>query len=823
MTRSSVPWQVQWKDPTWRSTASSSSSILLEDDDNNNNKTDQDQQKSPQNSSVLGVTSARVLWEELPKPLRDQVQEQVAAQDDEYEQPISGDLEDISLVLTVTLSSSSRESENENSQAKEEGIPIIATFIELELSWLKSNSSSSSFSTLSAHESKSQPKLQSICSRTLRWPGSMLQSPSSSSITKDKKENRQQQAQKIPFWQSWLTLPFLEHLSLGPSDEEKTEGVVTATLCRLPLDASLAMTKENETALQVPMQPEAADALEALDLLSLGLVNTVLPISTISSPPNVNASTSEYTNTNSPPGPSLASQNNSSSSSSPPLTPLQLCCVTASGSVHVYHPWSLLLVMEDTDTTTSKGGVSASSSSMVKEKEEDTTTSDEWSLGMATLLLGQERSLLGTLQHNYPLCRPWQTIKLSVDTKPKKKHNKKQNKNPPSDESSTMSSQPPQGASTTNKTTTNVTSNKQSPSQQQQQQQQQQQRDSSSSTTLEQLLAVWNPLVEPATAHLVTQHNVPTTCCAAGPYLAIAGRGMRSQQPLRRTKTNRQQSRRQRFPTSKRGASTRTSTFNDNHNWWEQEEEEEEETTPTGETITSDDTETPATTTGTNAALSEEQVLTSTPGGFVTFVSLRHYSETRTVYLPLVPTHMSYMMWQKMEFVVILDDEHACKAVAIRIDASSYNDPLAQHIDEKDAVADHSNNNNNNNPIHNQENRYFIRRLQVLPIDIPQGELLSPRLLCGSSPHVSPPALSLAYIDPTSTSVLLVQRTMHRIVPLLADEKSSSSSLGISTQHHPAHVARIEMKLEQQQQQLSQDLWSYLGQVSSVHNILLGI
>ena len=251
-----------------------------------------------------------------------------------------------------------------------------------------------------------------------------------------------------------------------------------------------------------------------------------------------------------------------------------------------------------------------------------------------------------------------------------------------------------------------------------------------------------------------------TTCCAAGPYLAIAGRGMRPQPQLRTTTP--QQSKRRRFSTSKRGASTRIGvpTFKDN-NWWEEEQEETtpQETKPLDQTKSSEGTTTAATT---NAS-SQEPVLASTPGGFVTFVSLRHYSETRTVYLTLVPTHMSYMIWQNMEFVVILDNEHSSQAVAIRIDASSYNDPFADV--EEEAFVD-------GNPIHNKD-RYFIRRFQVLPIDIPQGEL-SPRLLCGSSPHVSPPALSLAYLDPTSTSVLPVQRTLYRIVPLLARGASSS-------------------------------------------------
>ena len=44
-------------------------------------------------------------------------------------------------------------------------------------------------------------------------------------------------------------------------------------------------------------------------------------------------------------------------------------------------------------------------------------------------------------------------------------------------------------------------------------------------------------------------------------------------------------------------------------------------------------------------------------GGFVTFVSLRHYAETRTVYVPFAPDNIQPIFWMGMHFVVLLGEE----------------------------------------------------------------------------------------------------------------------------------------------------------------------
>jgi hypothetical protein len=56
------------------------------------------------------------------------------------------------------------------------------------------------------------------------------------------------------------------------------------------------------------------------------------------------------------------------------------------------------------------------------------------------------------------------------------------------------------------------------------------------------------------------------------------------------------------------------------------------------------------------APLSSGHRFTHVLGGFVTFVSLRHYSETRTIYLPFAPESIQPMYWSGMHFVMLLGE-----------------------------------------------------------------------------------------------------------------------------------------------------------------------
>ena len=65
-------------------------------------------------------------------------------------------------------------------------------------------------------------------------------------------------------------------------------------------------------------------------------------------------------------------------------------------------------------------------------------------------------------------------------------------------------------------------------------------------------------------------------------------------------------------------------------------------------------------------------------GGFVTFVSLRHYTESRTIYLPFAPASIQPVYWSGMHFVALLGEKNSLKsprrrrpfAMLVRVDCS---------------------------------------------------------------------------------------------------------------------------------------------------------
>lgn len=71
------------------------------------------------------------------------------------------------------------------------------------------------------------------------------------------------------------------------------------------------------------------------------------------------------------------------------------------------------------------------------------------------------------------------------------------------------------------------------------------------------------------------------------------------------------------------------------------------------------------------APLSSGHRFTHVLGGFVTFVSMRHYSESRTIYLPFAPERIQPMYWSGMHFVMLLG-ESGNASTSIRNSDSSH-------------------------------------------------------------------------------------------------------------------------------------------------------
>eukprot|EP00986_Skeletonema_menzelii_P019047 scaffold27055_cov155-Skeletonema_menzelii.AAC.12 len=76
-------------------------------------------------------------------------------------------------------------------------------------------------------------------------------------------------------------------------------------------------------------------------------------------------------------------------------------------------------------------------------------------------------------------------------------------------------------------------------------------------------------------------------------------------------------------------------------------------------------------------------------GGFVTFVSLRHYAESKTIYLPFAPRNIHPVYWRAKHFVIISGErgtyggDHNPCAVIVRVDSTQGGLDTMQSIDVK--------------------------------------------------------------------------------------------------------------------------------------------
>ena len=204
-------------------------------------------------------------------------------------------------------------------------------------------------------------------------------------------------------------------------------------------------------------------------------------------------------------------------------------------------------------------------------------------------------------------------------------------------------------------------------------------------------------------------------------------------------------------------------------------------------------------------------------GGFVSFVSTTHWSETRTLYLPFIPKSATYIPdWNSMELLLVIGDHDAW---TIRMDVSfvpvQIGDVLMRTPSD---VGNVTNIEQDGSDLHTtvdqpqQQNLsspgIWVRRFQALPISLTSQKVggannrPASRLLCGRSDTVLPPALMELYTDEKDHDSYLQDETQ-------ADEENGSSSVGvgglillktfksmsydgqIELAHAPGHVAKI--------------------------------
>ncbi|CAB9515085.1 expressed unknown protein [Seminavis robusta] len=214
-------------------------------------------------------------------------------------------------------------------------------------------------------------------------------------------------------------------------------------------------------------------------------------------------------------------------------------------------------------------------------------------------------------------------------------------------------------------------------------------------------------------------------------------------------------------------------------------------------------------------------------GGFITLLSLRHYSEVRTLFLPFVPKHVSPFVWGAMQFLYVIGGKGV--AIAIRIDMSvantvicggapsamqDGNQPMMPTVSsDQSLLSQQSSNSLHKNRDQPRKVRCVVHRFQILPILLPETiddetEALSvaTSFLFGSSPFASPPRLALVSPQNSQNQILAQQRTLEAVDfvrPALVNSSASTKlfrgyrrsrhrkMLAIGTSLEQRHVARV--------------------------------
>ena len=174
-------------------------------------------------------------------------------------------------------------------------------------------------------------------------------------------------------------------------------------------------------------------------------------------------------------------------------------------------------------------------------------------------------------------------------------------------------------------------------------------------------------------------------------------------------------------------------------------------------------------------------------GGFITFLSMTHFSETRTVYLPFSPKAVYPVTWGEMYFVLVLE-EAGPRTIAIRVDSNQlYSVPCGRF------------------PVVHEENTREteilpmcpIIRFHSIPVVLPvedQLSLTTVQTKAASSVQTTPPSIALMHASRNS-SLADVAISLHTLDSFdLADGFHNTKgvlSVVIRTKEKSGHTARI--------------------------------
>ena len=211
-------------------------------------------------------------------------------------------------------------------------------------------------------------------------------------------------------------------------------------------------------------------------------------------------------------------------------------------------------------------------------------------------------------------------------------------------------------------------------------------------------------------------------------------------------------------------------------------------------------------------------------GGFMTLLSLRHYSEVRTLFLPFVPTNLSPFVWGGMQFLFVFGSKGV--VIAVRVDISINNSVicgeapnLVPQIDPNESLfptvsSEQSLQSARGSRTSEQEKqkkaRCTLHRFQILPIVLPDtiaedaGALsVAMSNLFGSSTFTSPPRLAIVCQN-QSQNLIVMQRALESVDYHRYNSRAPSFQLfrsyrrsrdrrilAIRTSHESRHTASI--------------------------------
>lgn len=776
------PWQFDWKRPKWQSPSSPT----------DNNNTINKQAKPSAKGKVQGKgllidhTAAAVLPSEVVSLLDPQTDEASSLG---------------SLVLTVTLLATTSTTTARSAGSTSTSPTATADVVLVELtrqsaagtddtSWLKLNDTDTSASDAA--------ELECLHSRSLRWPESALKGLSSTDTDESLSASEHNPFLQFPFF------PWRQNTQQQQSSS-CVVGLVSVSLCRLPP--------------ATPTITVMQDALDVVHLLSLGMT-TGLSVSQTEWLHYLQQQQQPNSSSNSVDDADDATGSGSRS------TDLVLACLTSDGHVHLYSPWDLLGM----DVRNGATGTSATATSTAATKQQPQPHNDDDHVNihnndpasvnvdfldhaMASFMLGD--GLLTSIQESIlPLSQPTHSIALSVPW-----HRAQQKET---------------------ETETEIGSNqkkKRGKAKVQDNDQEEEEQDTAPSlSSLASVLwdpSAWDPTMDAATGQYRTTDNVPVTSVAAWDYLCVAGRGRQIRNRHGRLGKKRASSAsvatawtpphtpqsvasRKVSPLSPpRVAVTGDSQQQEQQHAGDQQRWVEDSSLGGG----GDNVKAPSV----QASAASTFHLPDQQGGFVTFISLRNYSEARTIYLPFAPTTISPFLWGGMSFLLVVGDT---VAVAIRTDASD----VSSVVDGKapsSIFASTDDYENNETEVSGQgvpgsktkQTMIHIRRFQILPIRFPESFDHFHTIIVGSAMSTSPPGLASLFSNERETQV--VQHALHGVnllssdeaVPLFANYRPNmdqDSLAVISTEY--GQTAQMPTSPQDEQLLHCGSTWCHLGQ-----------